>query len=88
MLYSKKGFYFFFKTLAYYTIKIRDITFLHMSVYLSDIFFYYYNFFKSQFSFDAYKNFKFFDDLFGEYTFILFVIYSDQELINLLRIHK
>lgn len=44
--------------------------------------------FKDHFSFDVYKNFKNFDDVLDEYTFMLFVVYSDQELIDLLRIYK
>lgn len=44
--------------------------------------------FKEHFSFDVYKNFKNFDDELDKYTFMLFVIYSDQELIDLLRIYR
>lgn len=44
--------------------------------------------FKEHFSFDVYKNFKNFDDALDSYTFMLFVIHSDQELIDLLRIYK
>jgi hypothetical protein len=44
--------------------------------------------FKEYFSFDVYKNFKNFNDTLDEYAFMVFVVYSDQELIDLLRIYK
>lgn len=44
--------------------------------------------FKEHFSFDVYKNFKKFDNVLDRYTFMIFVVYSDQELIDLLRIYK
>ncbi|WP_428228429.1 hypothetical protein [Flavobacterium sp.] len=44
--------------------------------------------FKEHFTFDVYKNFKNFDDQIEEYAVLIFVVYSDKELIDLLRIYK
>lgn len=44
--------------------------------------------FKEYFEFDVYKNFKNFNDGLTEYCIILFVVYSYDELIDLLRIYK
>lgn len=44
--------------------------------------------FRDEFTFDVYKNFKKFDDGLEEYSIILFVVYSELELVDLLRIYK
>ncbi|WP_271336868.1 hypothetical protein [Flavobacterium azizsancarii] len=44
--------------------------------------------FKKDLAFDAYKNFKKFDNVIDHYTIMLFVINSDKELYDLLRIYK
>ncbi|PBJ08089.1 hypothetical protein [Flavobacterium sp. ACN6] len=44
--------------------------------------------FKEYFEFDVYRNFKNFNDGITDYCIILFVVYSHDELIDLLRIYK
>lgn len=44
--------------------------------------------FKKEFEFDVYKNFKKYNNCLKEYSVILFVIYSNEELIDLMRIYK
>ncbi|PAM93559.1 hypothetical protein B4N84_17270 [Flavobacterium sp. IR1] len=44
--------------------------------------------FKEQFTFDVYTNFKQFDDEIEKYSIMLFVVYSDKEVLDLLRIYK
>lgn len=44
--------------------------------------------FKEHFAFDVYKNFKNFDGEVEEYAVMLFVVYSDKELIDLMQIHR
>lgn len=44
--------------------------------------------FKKDFAFDVYKNFKKFDNTIEHYAIMLFVIHSEIELYDLLRIYK
>jgi len=44
--------------------------------------------FKKDFAFDVYKNFKKFDNVIEHYVIMLFVINSEKELYDLLRIYK
>lgn len=44
--------------------------------------------FKDYFEFDVYKNFKKFNDCTHGYCIIVFAVYSDEDLIDLLRIYK
>ncbi|MFQ6601719.1 hypothetical protein [Flavobacterium sp. C3NV] len=44
--------------------------------------------FKEDYTFDVYKNFKKFDDVIKDYYVIIFVVYSDNELLDLMRIYK
>lgn len=44
--------------------------------------------FKKEYAFDVYKNFRNFNDEIDHYAIILFVVYSDKELIDLMRIYK
>lgn len=44
--------------------------------------------FKKDFAFDVYKNFKKFDNIIEHYAIMLFVVNSDKELYDLIRIHQ
>ena len=44
--------------------------------------------FKKDFAFEVYKNFKKFDNIIEHYAIMLFVIHSDKELYDLLRIYQ
>lgn len=44
--------------------------------------------FKEDFLFDVYKNFKNFDNKIEDYAVMLFVIYTDNELLDLMRIYR
>lgn len=44
--------------------------------------------FKKEFAFDVYKNFKKFDNVIEHYAIMLFVVHSDKELYDLMRIYQ
>lgn len=44
--------------------------------------------FKENYTFDVYKNFKKFDNKIEDYSILLFVVYSETELVDLLRIYR
>lgn len=44
--------------------------------------------FKKDFAFDVYKNFKKFDNVVKDYAAVLFVVSSDKELYDLIRIYQ
>lgn len=44
--------------------------------------------FEQEFDFNAYRNFNYFDEKLSNYSVIIFVIYSEEELFDFLRIYK
>lgn len=41
-----------------------------------------------EFEFDFFRNFKCFENVINDYYMILFVVYSEEEIINLINIYK
>lgn len=46
------------------------------------------NKFHEEISFDLYKKFKYFDKSLKEYSIAIFVIYSEDEILNLMKVYK
>ncbi|MFW0739986.1 hypothetical protein [Flavobacterium sp. T12S277] len=44
--------------------------------------------FQEDYSFDAYCNFKYFDKVLDKYSVIVFVIYSEKELLDFLKVYR
>jgi hypothetical protein len=44
--------------------------------------------FKGKFGFDSFRNFKSFETGIKDYSVIVFVIYSEEELVDFMKIHK
>ncbi|MFW0739975.1 hypothetical protein [Flavobacterium sp. T12S277] len=44
--------------------------------------------FKEDYSFDTYCNFKYFDKVLDKYSVIIFVIYSEEELLDFIKVYR